>query len=274
MTRLLALFALAACSAQPAPAHDPEPGKATAIRNEGVIVEADGRKILFDPIYDNHFEMYHEVPEALSKAIANGNAPYDGVDAVFVTHAHGDHFSPSGLVARLAAQPYVRLFVPAQAVAAMRADANWQDAFEARVEGIDAGFGEMATYALGETRVQALGVPHAGWPARHRDLQHYVYRIDVTESARVMHLGDASHDDQLYEPHAETLASDRTGIAFVPYWMLLDEGGRAMIEGRLNAEHVVGIHVPTDVPAELRASGEDFFSILGETRDIPDTHAH
>lgn len=274
MLRYLSFFALAACTAEQVPAHDPETGKATAIRNEGVIVEADGTKILFDPIYDNNFGDYHEVTAQLAATIASGAAPYDGVDAVFITHAHGDHFSPGGLVAMLAQQPEVRLFAPAQAVASMREAAGWSDEFEARVEPIDVPFGEVATFALEGTQVQALSVPHAGYPARHQDLQHYVYRVSVSESARVLHLGDASHDDALYAPHEDVLASGRSGIAFVPYWMLLEEDGRAMIETRLRADHVVGIHVPSDVPQALKDSGADYFSQLGETRDIPDTHEH
>lgn len=274
MIRRCALFSALLLMTCEAPAHDPETGTASAIRNEGVMVEVGDTKILFDPIYDNDFDTYQEIPETLASALTVGAAPYDGIDAVFVTHAHGDHFSATGLNAMLAAQPALLLYAPGQAIDMMREAEGWSEDFKGRTRPIVLEFGLVEAYGLEDMEVQAFSIPHAGWPQNHQSLQHYVYRVSFAGGARVMHLGDAAHDAVHYEPHDEALANGKTGIAFVPFWMLLDPAARSTIDDHLNASHVVGIHVPADVPAVLRESGEDFFSVLGETRDIPAQHEH
>lgn len=255
-------------------AHDPEAGHASAIRNEGAMVEVSDTKILFDPIYDNNFGDYHEITPDLASSITRGGAPYDNIDAVFITHAHGDHFSAEGLLQMLAAQPDLAVYAPGQAVDQMYASSAWQGRYADRVHAIDIELGETADLMLGHTNIQAFYIPHAGWPENHQTLQHYIYRVSFDGNGRVMHLGDASHDKNLYAPHDNRFSEGRTGIAFVPFWMLLDPAGREMIDAHLNADHVVGIHVPKNVPAGLIESGEDYFSILGETRQIPVTHQH
>ena len=130
---LSALLALAA----PAAAHDPVTGRASAILNEGVMVEAGAAKVLFDPVYDNAFGRFAELPADLAAAIVSGAPPYDGVDAVFVSHAHGDHFSAGYTVQMLAAQPGLRLFLPVDALALLRAAEGWDDGWLARITVFD-----------------------------------------------------------------------------------------------------------------------------------------
>ncbi|MCH8980798.1 MBL fold metallo-hydrolase, partial [candidate division KSB1 bacterium] len=56
-----------------------------------------------------------------------GQAPYDGVDAVFISHSHGDHFSASDMMRLLRERQDIRLYAPLQAVAAMRGTATPED---------------------------------------------------------------------------------------------------------------------------------------------------
>lgn len=272
MIRYLAILMLAGCSAQQAPAHDPDTGRASAILNEGVMVEAGDSKLLFDPLFEARF--HPGMTEELAASIAAGSAPYDDVDAVFISHFHPDHFSATHVIALLEAQRDVRLFAPAQAVALLREDDRWSDAFEARTQSIELELEGVETFAVGNTEIEVIRVPHFGYPARHEHVENLIFRARLAPGQQVMHLGDAASDDQYYAPHAEFFAASRTGLAFVPYWFLIDPDGRQVVEQRLNAEQAVGIHVGTSVPPELEASGEDYFATLGESRAIPHTHDH
>ena len=61
------------------------------------------------------------MPDQMVSALLAGEPPFDEVDAVFVSHVHGDHFSALGMAALLTRRPAVKLYAPAQAVTAMAA---------------------------------------------------------------------------------------------------------------------------------------------------------
>ena len=71
---------------------------ATYLGNEAVMIESGSHKILFDPFFHNDYNTYQLVPEAIRKAIFNGEKPYDAIDIVFISHAHEDHFSAKDML--------------------------------------------------------------------------------------------------------------------------------------------------------------------------------
>jgi len=56
--------------------------------------------------------------------------------------------------------------------------------------------------------------------------------------------------------------------AFPPYWFLTSPQGRNILTDDMNVAISTGIHVPIKVPADLKESGQDYFSLSGETREI------
>jgi L-ascorbate metabolism protein UlaG (beta-lactamase superfamily) len=255
-----------------AQAHDKTTGRATAILNEGVLVESGDVKVLFDPIYDQGFNTYADMGDDLKAQIVEGLAPYDNIDAIFVSHFHGDHFSAPNMVRLLAAQSKVKLFAPTAAVDAMRGDAGWDEKFAKRITTISLKMdGPSVRHEIDDILVEAVRVPHSGWPVRHKDVENIVFRVTLGGDTRVMHLGDAARKSEHFVPHVNFLQASRTGTAFVPYWILRPGQKDAFIDGVLNAEHAIGIHVPKITPPELKASGKDYFDTLGQTQPIPAT---
>ena len=63
------------------------------LANQGVLVTAGDTGILFDPLFDADFDRFQLVPAELHAAMLAGEPPFDDVAAVFVSHAHADHFS-------------------------------------------------------------------------------------------------------------------------------------------------------------------------------------
>jgi len=92
---------------------------------------------------------------------------------------------------------------------------------------------DAKTISVGEIKATAVRIPHAGWPAPKRDW-----------------------------------AAKRTDHAFPPYWFLTSPQGRYILEDDMNVANSIGVHVPLKIPADLKESGQDYFSILGETREI------
>lgn len=262
----------------PAGAHDQKPAEPYAryIANEGVLVVDGDTKILFDPLFHDSYGQYRLPSAADRAAMMAGAPPFDGVDLVFVSHAHGDHFDAADLNAYLAANRGAILVAPAQAVAQLRSAAGWDDALAARIRNIRLALGDPpAELSLNGVDISATRIPHAGWPNR-AEVENLVYRVSLSAAATVMHLGDADANDGHYAPYAAHWAQRETHMGFPPYWFFGSTEGLAILKDRLRMKRAVGVHVPARVPSGLAAAreqtGVDFFAEPGEIRtiEIPD----
>jgi len=244
------------------------------LANEGVMVTYDGSKVLFDPLFNNSYNNYQMVPDDVRDAIMTGKAPYDDIDAVFVSHYHGDHFSAVDVVAMLRGQPNVRVYATLQAVTAMREVASAEDeALFARVTGLDLSYGDApVTIEADAIRIEAVYIPHSGWPSARTDVQNIVFRVTLANEGTVLHLGDADARDVHFATDADYWKGQQTDLALPPYWFFLTDEGPTILDDRIGARHAIGIHVPakfsdsSEIPAEL--DGRDLFTSPGETRTI------
>ncbi|WP_185960242.1 MBL fold metallo-hydrolase [Erythrobacter insulae] len=253
---------------------------ATAILNAGVMTELGAAdqpvKFLFDPLYDDHYGTFQPMDQALINRIVEGQAPYDNVDAVFVSHAHGDHFSPAAFNRMMAAQSELKLIAPKQAIEQMRGDQGWDPVFAVRITEIALENGEQAAaFEISGARVEAFRSPHTGWPDNHSDVHNITYRISAlvgdASYQRVMHFGDADPSRKHYAAHGEFLSSARTGLAIVPYWHFGTANPGSLIDQTFNAERAVGMHVPVSVPGWLGKTDRAYFTEEGQVAAIPET---
>lgn len=230
-------------------------------------------KILFDPIFHYGPDTYQRLPQEMRAAIMAGQAPYDGVDGVFISHYHPDHFSASGLLELLKSQNAIRLYAPAQAVAEMRkiATADDESVFE-RVTIFDLEYGDAPVFVRRDgLLIEAIRVPHAGWPTARTDVQNIAFRVTLEDTSTVVHLGDADPRIVHFEQDESFWEERGIDLALPPYWFFLSTDGREILENRIYARHSIGIHVPAEfaedrstIPEELL--GDDLFMQPGEGR--------
>ena len=267
MLRFVITGLVAAASSLVALAHPVPPTQATYLGNEGIMVSDGETKILFDPLFPNGFGTYQLVPEEIRTDLISGAAPYDDVDAIFISHMHPDHFSVGEVIAYLKTHPGVQVFAPEQAVAWMREESENETIFErvtsVPLQRLDA----PLSYQAGALSIDVVRIPHAGWPGR-ADVSNLVWRVTLSEGVTVMHLGDADPNDEHFAPHSEHWQKTRTDVSYPPYWFLTMGDGHGLIKERLNTETATGVHVPIELPADLFVSGADFFHTPGETRQI------
>jgi hypothetical protein len=81
-------------------------------------------------------------------------------------------------------------------------------------------------------------------------------------------MGDADPNDSHFKPYKDHWMAQRTHTAFPPYWFFSSREGNNILNTRINADHHIGVHVPSSVPAGLKASGLDYFAIPGEKRKV------
>lgn len=273
--RLANAVLLATAYALPAAAHE-SAAVAHYLANEGLMVAHGETKILFDPLFNESFGQYRLVPERMRQALLAGEPPWDGVDAVFISHYHDDHFSPRDMLEFLRVREEVHLYAPEQAVTALRdiAGAENED-LSARLHAIALEYGdEPREIEAPDLLIEAVRIPHSGWPTRMTGVENIAWRVTLNDRTTVLHLGDADTKDLHFEPQDEYWAERRLHMAFPPYWYFLSQEGMRVLRGRLRPLLAVGIHVPVTVPGNAVEREEglrdvDLFTRPGETREIP-----
>ena len=261
-----ALAVLGPCGT--ASAHDG--ASARYLGNEGVLVARGDTKILFDAFYAESFDgEYALVPEAEESAMMKGLPPFDGVDAIFISHIHPDHFNSRKTIAYMRANPAVRLYAGIDVVGAIRAADASSDPLMKRVVPVHVVPGEaVKRFTIEGLEIEAFPIPHNGGGPT----PNYAFRVTLDQKTRVFHLGDADPADRHYAPYQSDFDAHPTDVAFPPYWMLLDQSGKRVLEQRIRPRMTVGIHTGAeqraDPAAARRAAGADLFIQPGETRAI------
>ena len=242
------------------------------LANAGVLITHGDTKIVFDPLFDNGFNTYELVPKDIEKALFDGAPPFDGLDAVFVSHNHGDHFSPERMVQLLSAHPDLQFFGPPQAIDAMPVDAA-DGAMADRLHVIDLTVGDQYTMSIEGIEVNAVRLPHSGWPNRHADIQNIAFKVSLNDAATVLHMGDAHTDPKVFDRQAEYWAERQLDLAMPPYWYFMSGGGKKILEDHIQAGETIGVHVPANIPDSPaqypdELQGRMLFSIPGEEKRI------
>lgn len=242
------------------------------LANAGVLISRGETKIVFDPLFDQDYGTYELVPDDIEEALFAGVPPFDGLDAVFVSHHHGDHFSPERMLQLLIARPGLQLFAPPQAIDSMPFDPT-DTALQGRLHTVDLDLEDTFTQVVGDIEVSAVRIPHAGWPTRNADIENIAFRVSLDDAATVLHMGDALTDPTFFDDRTDHWAERSLHLALPPYWFFMSDGGKKILEDHIHATEVIGVHVPSSMPdsparypEEIR--GRTLFSVPGEEKQI------
>ena len=273
---MLILLLLSGLALAKAPQSDTPWATVQYMANEGLMVVSGETKVVFDPLFRNGYGQYQLLPREMEEALFAGKPPFDGVDAIFVSHYHGDHFSPADMLRLLKAQPGIQLYAPAQAVTGMRSVADSGDAavFE-RITAVELAYKDPpVTLKMEGLIVEAVRIPHSGWPEGRLDVENISWRVTLNETTTVLHMGDADSNDVHFARDADYWDKRHTHMAFPPYWFFASNSGRDIMKNRIKPSHSVGVHVPVSMPDDpTRRPREyrdyDLFTEPGEKRDVP-----
>jgi hypothetical protein len=169
-------------------------------------------------------------------------------------------------------QTGIHLYAPAQAVAAIREIAGTEDeSVFNRVTGLDLDYGDPpVTIRTDNIIVDAVHIPHSGWPTARTDVQNIAFRVTLDDSATVLHLGDADARIVHFAANEQYWEERTVDLALPPYWFFGSEDGTEILQNRIDLRHAIGIHVPAEysdkekIPEKLL--GYELFTRPGEGR--------
>lgn len=273
------LFLLAALLVSP-PSRGHEPvGEVQYLGNEGLWVRADAGQALFDGLFVDGLDYYQPVPPEFSAKILDAEEPFDDIRLVLVSHVHGDHFDAKSVLDFLRANQAAALFAPAQVTLKVKELVDEEAPLLARVHTFDlAPTDEPKISEHGVFEIAGVAIPHGGG-ARMADIQNIAFRVTLADELTVLHLGDATTNPEAFERHRAFWQQRPLAAVFPPYWFLDDPGSSGLLMDLLQAERVIGIHVPVaalDEEADWRDRyWHDLFIRPGESRrlGIPE-HEH
>lgn len=241
------------------------------LANAGVMIRQGGTTVLFDPLFRNDYGQYERVPAEVERALFEGKPPFEDIDAVFVSHYHGDHFDPAVMLAFLTARTDIRLYGPAQAISAIVSQGA-DDSVTARMTSVNLAYGDTPqSFDANDIHVDAVRIPHSGWPDRRTEIENIAWRVTLAGSATVLHLGDADPNGAHFNRHVAHWEAVTPDLALPPYWFFLSSNGRAIVDETLKPRHVIGVHVPKTIPdapeeRPIEFDGFDLFTAPGEER--------
>lgn len=222
------------------------------LANEGLLIRSGGQAVLIDGLF-RPYRIYAHLPAEKAQALESAQAPYDGVGLILVSHIHGDHFHPQSIANYLNSQKESVLASSGQAVAAVQSVLGLDAGIKKRLIQIDFAPGKKEKRKFGDIEVTFLGLSHGS--ERHGWIHNLGHLIRMGGKT-LLHVGDAELSSQNFQPFK--LAKEQIDVAFLPYWYLLSEEGRKLVEEQIQPRRIVAIHlVPNDAEKACAKIGKE-----------------
>lgn len=163
------------------------------VANMGVLVGSGDIKVLIDSLFDKPSSVQRLPTPGTLERIMKGEAPFDGVDLVLVTHRHSDHFDAARAVRYLEAHPGPILMAPSDAVEAMRQVAGDWPGIERRIVPITLEVGQHVAREVARIPLTCVRTSHGST----KTPMNLMYLVEVS-GWRVFHEGDPGGKPDVY----------------------------------------------------------------------------
>lgn len=225
--------------------------KITYIANEGVMISAGEKQVLIDAIHKEYYPQYLATDEAMLQKMFAKAPPFTSVDVVLASHIHRDHFHGKTIADYLKNVGTASLFATAQVLDSVRLFLKDGDISKKRL--ISAGYktGEKSVYEKNEIRITNFKIVHGS--ERYSWIENSGHLVEIA-GKKILHVGDPAFGAK--DIQAAGLLAEEIDVAILPYWFLINENGRAVIEEWIQPRQIVAAHIPparnTDAIAEIK----------------------
>ncbi len=243
----------------------------TYVANEGVLIASGNRHVLIDGLHRPYYPAYAALPPDQREQIESARPPYDQIDVILVSHVHRDHFHAEAVGRHLQHNPGATLIASEQVADSVARDFAGYEAVRARIRTVKPSWKERLALRAGGVEIDVLGLRHGS--TRFRWVQNLGHVVTLG-GKKLLHIGDADVSVENFE--ALGLAEQGIDIAFIPYWFLESQTGRAIVRDVIKPKHVITVHISPDEGDRAARLTRDFdpegvaFTRMLETRVYED----
>jgi L-ascorbate metabolism protein UlaG (beta-lactamase superfamily) len=220
------------------------------------LISSGNKQVLIDGLHREYKPDYAFSPPALRRALESGLTPYNEIDVVLVSHIHLDHFHAEAVGLHLKNNPAAVLVSSDQVVDAVKKDFQTFAGIELRIRRIEHKWKQQTMLEVAGVKIRTLGLRHSG--ANFSWIQNLGHLIEIG-GKKFLHIGDADMTDENFASFS--LAQEGIDVAFIPYWYLLSESGRALVNNQFRPRHIIAVHIPPaeaeSVAAKIASSNPD-----------------
>ncbi len=130
------------------------------IANCGFLYESQSAKVVIDP-FGTGFGDYFFLPSPeLQTNMEKGNAPFDKIDLVLITHQHGDHFNPLLAERFLLQNKQAKMMCPPQVLKLMHDSCAYMEQISSQIVTPQLSMHEAETISIAGVTVTAVRMQH------------------------------------------------------------------------------------------------------------------
>jgi uncharacterized protein (TIGR02145 family) len=221
----------------------------TYIGNAGFMIQAGGKKVLVDALFEGTTDVLGPSPELLVQMM-DAHGPFADVDLLLVTHPHGDHFNAKLTVEFLRHHAHCRLVAHTQVVDLLRKEEGFAQ-IEGQIHEVKLIPGAYEHVSLNGITFDALCLNHErdGDPEKDQ-MRNMAFFVELG-GVRFLHLGDAFIYQS--EDYLNNYPFERSPVDI----LFLNQYDRAhttqkFIAEKIKPSQIVAMHIPPSELAETK----------------------
>ena len=202
----------------------------TIVGNSGFLIAAGDRKVLIDAFFEG-FPPGYTLPTNVRDLLVKAQPPFDHVDLILATQAHGDVFSAAVVKHNLQTCPNTVFVSTTQASSQL-------PNFGERVIAADPAESSPVNLEAYGIKVEAIYMSHGYPPNDPKEIFNNAYIVTLNGTT-FFHTGDIA---DLQDVEQYRLADKHIDIAFIQHFHLLDDGFRDLLKHDIGATYLFPIH--------------------------------
>ncbi len=224
------------------------------IANEGVLISSGEKRILIDGLHREYKPAYAFPPAGLLNSLETARTPYDKINLLLVSHIHLDHFHPLSIGLHLKNNPRAVLISSEQVVGEVAKDFEDYGKIKPQIKQITPNWKESIEVNHDGIKLKILGLRHGS--ERFRSIQNLGHIIEIG-GKKLLHIGDADMTTENFA--AFNLPKEKIDIAFIPYWFLLSNNGRALVKELFNPMQIIAVHISPNEAEQVSANLKEVY---------------
>ena len=209
----------------------------TYVGNAGFLINIGDKKILIDALFKG-FEGNYEMPQEVQAKLTSAQAPFDDVDLILVTHAHGDHVDPDMVGQHLQNNPKATFASTQQMVDAMVGYTDRCIGFNPTIE-------ESESKVINDISIEAFYFPH-GTDAKIINIGFLISVNGIT----FFQTGDADFDQFTFNEFRSLQLPERNiDLSFIQHYYLRgDSLSTKFVREAIGGRYIFPIHYHFTTP--------------------------